>query len=403
MNKETAYWMALAHELPAWSFASKEDWKNEDKMNLIIRFYHDKKMSIEVFFGLSEETWETDFLLNNKQINDLLKVKSSLANYAFLAENLQNNGIEVIPVVSPEYSKTLKENLKKSAPVVLYIKGNKQIMQKDTVAIVGSRDASQIALDFTDNVARRAGKERKAVVSGFAKGVDKQALDSSIACNGQSIIVLPQGIMTFESGFKTYYKEIIKGDVLVLSIFHPKAPWGKDLAMARNPIIYGLAKEIYVAEAKPSKNRQGKETKGGTWAGVIDGLNKIQKGLRQKNTVFVRKPETSEKNDNLILIQKGAVAVDFDGLPIKDYKIQDEQLLIASEQAETRNLFAENVKEILSTRQLSANDILKKLNLDWKSDKLTKELKKLDFIEITKVKNKNYFTFKSIKKNLFSN
>jgi predicted Rossmann fold nucleotide-binding protein DprA/Smf involved in DNA uptake len=263
-------------------------------------------MSIEEFFELPEERWENDFQLTNKQVADLRNVKFSIANYAFLAENLQNSGIEVIPVVSPEYSKTLKENLKKSAPTVVYVKGNKQIMQEKSVAIVGSREASEVALDFTDNIARKMSKDWKVVVSGFAKGVDKQALDSSIACKGQSIIVLPQGIMTFESGFKTYYKQIIEGNILVLSTFHPKAPWGKDLAMARNPIIYGLAKEIFVAESKTSTNRQGKETKGGTWAGVID-------GLRKGRPIYVRQPALSEKNDNNLLIQKGAVAVDFNG------------------------------------------------------------------------------------------
>ncbi len=43
---------------------------------------------------------------------------------------------------------------------------------------------------------------------------------------------------------KKYYKQLVEGDVLVLSTFHPKAPWRVELAMARNPIIYGLADEI---------------------------------------------------------------------------------------------------------------------------------------------------------------
>jgi predicted Rossmann fold nucleotide-binding protein DprA/Smf involved in DNA uptake len=37
---------------------------------------------------------------------------------------------------------------------------------------------------------------------------------------------------------------------LVLSTFHPKAVWSVGLAMARNPIIYGLADEIFVAESR---------------------------------------------------------------------------------------------------------------------------------------------------------
>jgi predicted Rossmann fold nucleotide-binding protein DprA/Smf involved in DNA uptake len=386
--------MALAHELPAWNFSNKDGWKNEDKMNLIIQFYHDRKMSITDFFGLSGESLKSNFQLNEKQINELLKVKSSLANYAFIAENLQNSGIEVVPVVSSEYSKTLKENLKKAAPMILYVKGNKQIMQEKSIAIVGSRDASEVALSFTDNIAKQANKEWKVVVSGFAKGVDKQALDSSIACKGQSIIVLPQGIMTFESGFKTYYKQIIDGDVLVLSTFHPKAGWGKELAMARNPIIYGLAKEIYVAESKPSRNRQGKETKGGTYAGVMDGLKKGR-------IIYVRKSEASEKNDNNFLIQSGAVAVDFNGNKLNNYEVREDTSIVMEAQSVCKS-FEDSIKCILQTGQLSANEILRKLKLNWKSDKLTKELKKLDFVEIRKKDNKNYFSLKGVNSpNLF--
>ena len=390
MNTETAYWMALAHELPVWNFSDRDGWKNEDKTNLIIQFYHEKQMSITDFFELPKEKLIDDFRLNDRQINDLQGIKSSLANYAFLAENLQNNGIEVIPIISTDYSKTLKENLKKSAPTILYVKGNKQIMQEKSIAIVGSRDASGTALDFTDNIAKLASKEWKVIVSGFAKGIDKQALDSAITCKGQSIIVLPQGILTFESGFKTYYKQIIDGDVLVLSTFHPKAGWGKELAMARNPIIYGLAKEIYVAESKPSKNRQGKETKGGTYAGVIDGLKKGR-------AIYVRKTDIFEKNDNNFLIQSGAVAIDFNGNILNNYDIQEKDALIVAEPQSGYKSFENNVKNILQKGQLPAKEILKKLNLNWKSEKLTQELKKLDFIEVRKEKNINYFSLKGVK------
>ncbi|MDR2756608.1 MAG: hypothetical protein LBC20_12960 [Planctomycetaceae bacterium] len=78
--------------------------------------------------------------MNEKQITDLKRAKSLLASYAFLAENLYNNGIEMIPVISSEYSKTLKENLKKSIPIVLYIKGNKK--NKNYFALKGTKQTS---------------------------------------------------------------------------------------------------------------------------------------------------------------------------------------------------------------------------------------------------------------------
>lgn len=139
--------------------------------------------------------------------------------------------------------------------------------------------------------------EYKVVVSGFAKGVDKQALDSSIKYNGNSIIVLPQGILTFDSGFKKYYNQINNGGVIVLSAFPVDAGWSTSLAMARNKYIYGLAKEIYVAQTN---------TSGGAWSGATE-------GLKRKRDVFVYYPIHNEKSASYELLKLGAKAVDFDG------------------------------------------------------------------------------------------
>ena len=371
MTNETAYWISLAH-LPKWG--------NLKINNLIIKFFHENQISIVDFFELSENIWSSVYQLDEKQITDLKQAKSELPNNAFLAEQMQNQGFEIIPITSPEYSKTLKTNLKATySPPVLYIKGNKKIMQEQSIAIVGSRAASEIALNFTDNIAKNASKDYKVVVSGFAKGVDKQALDSAIKYKGQSIIVLPQGIMTFTSGFKNYYKQIIDGDVLVLSTFHPKAGWSTGLAMARNPIIYGLASEIYVAESSE---------KGGTWSGVIDGLRKGRK-------IYVRQPEHNEKNANNILIQKGAIRVDFSGNQVNiDYPTDiNESNLLVNEPTFT-NSFETDLKTIFNGRPLSSKEIIKKLNLDWSTQKLTTQLKKIDFVEVIKEKGKNLYQLK---------
>ena len=369
MNNEAIYWIALAH-LPRWGHFKIN--------NLIIKFYHENKISIEEFFNLSEIAWRTKYLLDEKQISDLLQAKSELASNAFLAESYFSQGFELIPITSPKYSKTLKGNLKTAhSPAVIYVKGNKQILEEKSIAIVGSRDASDVAMQFTDNIAKLASKDYIVVVSGFAKGVDKHALDSAINYKGQSIIVLPQGIMTFSSGFKKYYSEIINGDVLVLSTFFPKAPWKPELAMARNPIIYGLADEIYVAESAE---------KGGTWSGVIDGLRKQRK-------IFVRQPEPYERNANLILIQKGAVPVDFNGNDLLSaYDTSSfEQTSMLQEPDESLNI---KIRSAFTIRPLSAKELLSKLGLDWTTKKMTFHLNKLDFIEVIKVNNKNLYQLK---------
>lgn len=375
MKNEAAYWITLAH-IPRWRHLVIN--------NLIVKFFHEHKISIVDFFELSEADWKNVYELDEKQISDLNRAKSELAGNAFLAESLLNQGYEIIPITSPEYSKTLKNNLKAAhSPAVLYLKGNKKILEEKSIAIVGSRAASEVALQFTDNIAKKASKDYKVVVSGFAKGVDKQALDSALDYKGQSIIVLPQGITTFGSGFKKYYKQIVDGDVLVLSVFPPKAGWSAGLAMARNPIIYGLANEIYVAESSD---------KGGTWSGVLDGLRKGRK-------IFVRIPEETENNANDILIQKGAIPVDFNGDEVVEYdeRALSGELMMAREPKESTEL-DDKIRSVFNGHSLTVNELLNKLDLDWSVQKLNTYLRKLEFVEIYKEKGKDVFNLKGIKR-----
>jgi DNA processing protein len=287
--QEFAYWMALAH-LP--------NWRTEKINRLTVEILHNRKLSFAEFFELGESDWQNEFQLSTKESADLLKAKSDLPDLSSLAEELLDQGFEIIPINYQDYPGTLKENLRlKYSPPLLYTKGNKHLLHESSVAIVGSRNASETALRFAEAVAKKCVEDYKVVVSGFAKGVDRVALDSTLKYHGRSIIVLPQGIMTFASGFKKYHSQIVEGDVLVVSTYFPKAPWNVGLAMGRNTYIYGLAEEIYVAESGPS---------GGTWAGVIDGLRKGRK-------IYVRKAEPDEKNANNMLLSRGAIPVDSEG------------------------------------------------------------------------------------------
>ncbi len=374
MKNEATYWIALAH-LPNWGYNKIN--------NLVVRFFHDEKISIEEFFNLPETSWREKYQLDQKDIIDLQKAKTELASSAFLAENLFSQGYELIPITSPEYSKVLKRNLKATySPALLYVKGNKQILNEKSIAVVGSRSAADVSLEFTDNIAKLACQQFKVVVSGLAKGVDRQALDSAVKYNGQSIIVLPQGITTFSSGFKAYYKQIVGGDVLVLSTFPPRATWSVGLAMARNPIIYGLADEIFVAESSE---------KGGTWSGVIDGLKKGR-------TIFVRSPESNEKNANGLLIQMGAVAVDFygqinQGKPVEKH-VEPEIPIKKEAVVEKEDDLQDLILNSFNGHPLSAKDILDKTKLNWTSKKLTAYLQKMEAIQITKKGRTNQYFLK---------
>lgn len=364
IKQELTYWVTLALIPKMWTKR-----KNEIYVNC---FQHVPQISI---IDLFENSANWDLVgMNDIEKTQFEEAKVQLANNSFLVEELIAQGYDILPITHEDYPRLLKDNLKFNAPTVIYTKGNKSLLQAPSIAIVGSRNADAKSLSFTDNIARKATNENKVVVSGFAKGVDRQALDSAVGINGKSIIVLPQGIMTFGSGFKQYFKHIAQGRVLVMSTFAPKAPWSVEFAMARNPIIYGMASEIFVAQS---------DDKGGTWSGVID-------GLRKKRPIYVRYPEKKEKNANLLLIQKGASAVDFYGnsltLSPEEQKTPDE--------IKKEKLDSELIAILNSVEKISVKEIIGRLSLDWKDDKMKRYLDNMQQVEKIKIKNRIYYRLK---------
>lgn len=355
---DLVYWILFAH-LPRWTTLKTN--------KLIVRIIHNQKITFEEFFNLSHNEWIEIFKLEDKEINDLEIARKELPNYSFLLEDMLNQGYELIPFNSSDYPKTLKDNLKlKFAPPLIYIKGNKSLLNDDTIAIVGSRKAGNVSLEFTKNIAINATKKFQCVVSGGAKGVDQTALDESIKANGHSILVLPQGILTFSSGMKKYYKHIIEGNLLILSAFFPKAGWSTGLAMGRNKYIYGLSKEIYVAES---------DSKGGTWSGVLE-------GLKADRTIYIRNPNDNEKNANNLLILKGGKAVDMDGALIEVNQTDEIPL-------------DEKVKNAIKGIALTAKQIKEKINYDIDTRKFSLYLSELPFVRKEKKGSTNVFIYKN--------
>lgn len=373
------YWMAFAHA---------KNFSNKRKMDFLIEVVYNKEPIEEVFRKIKSGD-KMGFDFTEKEWEGLLEAINEIPNNSFLAEKLLDQGIEIVNVMEQyAYPKILKENLKKDAPIVIYTKGNADLLNKNSIAIVGSRNCSKKSLDFTDNVAKKAVAQKSVIVSGFAKGVDKQALDSALKFNGQSIIVLPQGIETFNN--KSYYAAIVRGDVLVISTYHPKTPWSVGLAMDRNKIIYGLAKEIYVAESGDS---------GGTWEGVLN-------GIKRGRQVFIRFASNDEKNANNLLIKKGAIPVDMTGKAIELEKAS--QLTVNEPETQYQELeihkfsdkeIVEKVMQELNLRKIkgiTVNEIIELFNLKKKdSTRINKLLTKHPDLTKTKKGRVNCFLLKN--------
>ena len=146
-----------------------------------------------------------------------------------------------------------------------------------SVAIIGSRDASEEAREETRELAYRLAERGWVVVSGFARGIDRAAFDGALAHpRGRTIAVLAQGL---DTKLPRELSQALAGQwrrLLVVSPFAKDAPWSGANAMRRNAVIVALARVVIVGAIGPEKTQRedGRWRQSGTWNAVATALKR---------------------------------------------------------------------------------------------------------------------------------
>ena len=81
--------------------------------------------------------------------------------------------IQILSFFDPEYPQMMKEIF--DPPLILYFRGNVDLLLRPPVAIVGSRRCSAYGKEMTQKLARELAIVGLNVVSGLAQGIDSQA------------------------------------------------------------------------------------------------------------------------------------------------------------------------------------------------------------------------------------
>lgn len=202
-----------------------------------------------------ENIWKLNFTQLVKEGLDFYTAQSIIE--PVYRENLEKylvymkkNHIELITYRDKQYPKLLRNIY--DFPIVLYVKGNKEIFNQDIIAIVGCRRCTsygeQIAKKFSYDLAKR----NISVISGMARGIDTFAhLGCMQAKAAKTIAVLGSGLDNiYPPENKILYENIIKtGGTIVSEYVIGTKPIGNNFPR-RNRIISGMAKSLIVIEAK---------------------------------------------------------------------------------------------------------------------------------------------------------
>lgn len=164
-------------------------------------------------------------------------------------DNIIDKDISIIKQSDNDYPEKLRKI--KNPPKELWICGNKEILKKPIIAIVGSRKCSEYGRKYAREFARVLSKNGMCIISGLAIGIDTIVHESSMNEQGKTIAVIASGfnkIMPAEN--RELADEIIKKGGAVINEVGTYLAENAENYPKRNRILVGLSDAIIVIEAR---------------------------------------------------------------------------------------------------------------------------------------------------------
>jgi len=183
---------------------------------------------------------------------------------ALAVEKWQRAGLWIMTRADPDYPVQLKARLKTLSPPVLFGCGERRLLNGGGLAVIGSRNANDEDLAFTQRVGFKAASKGITIVSGGARGVDEAAMLGAVDAGGKAIGIVADSLLRSATS-KKWRKAVMDGHLALVSPFYPEAGFSVGNAMARNKYIYCLAESSLVIHSG---------TRGGTLSGAEENLKR---------------------------------------------------------------------------------------------------------------------------------
>lgn len=156
--------------------------------------------------------------------------------------------------VSDAYPRRIYQALGQESPGCLWYKGDLSILQMPAISLVGSRDLNPDNQRFAQEIGRQAALQGYALVSGNARGADREAQDACLRAGGKVISVVADSLAA----------QSARENVLYISEEDFDAEFSAARALSRNRCIHSLGQMTFVAQCGYQK--------GGTWDGTVKNL-----------------------------------------------------------------------------------------------------------------------------------
>jgi DNA protecting protein DprA len=204
------------------------------------------KQSQKTVLDLTNQPHFLRSILAQKHIDDLS------ANYESSTKlwlELIDKNVSVLSYLDDDYPELIRIVLGADAPILLFLQGNRALLNAPSLGFCGSRKATPRGTEVAKRCAEIVSQEGVNVVSGYASGVDLTAHRAALESGGTTTAVLAEGLLHFR--VKRELRDIWDSNkTLIVSEFMPAATWNVGNAMRRNKTICALCKALVLIEAR---------------------------------------------------------------------------------------------------------------------------------------------------------
>jgi len=159
----------------------------------------------------------------------------------------ERQGLRFLTVLDPDYPAQLLAVHQR--PPFLLVRGRLDRGDARSVAVVGTRKASDRGLRMAADLAADLARAGIPVVSGLAAGIDTAALRAALEAGGRAVAVIGTGIRRSYPPENAALQEQIAREGLLVSQFLPDAPPAKASFPMRNAVMSGYSAATAVVEA----------------------------------------------------------------------------------------------------------------------------------------------------------
>lgn len=156
-------------------------------------------------------------------------------------------GIEAVPIGDARYPSWLAQIV--DPPIVLWARGDVSIVNRASVAVVGSRRPSASSVTFAERIAAGLARAGLVVTSGLALGVDGAAHRGALSVGGLTVAVLGSGLdVVYPRQHGGLADEVARNGCLLSELPPGIGPEPHHFPL-RNRVISGLSRAVVVVEA----------------------------------------------------------------------------------------------------------------------------------------------------------